>query len=183
MQGFRGHQLKGSIRKKNNCFSGIAQNAESYKTQKVGNSNLSVSDPFSITWLFSSLVLQYGFSSPAGNWRGGWKESEVTAYWKACAPCLVLAHFLQVPHTTATIGSGREDSDLSTATGGNSTALSYRLTSLSAVLNPAAQAPINEMSPFFLYLFLRLFLLPFCNDLTWSYWFLSSGDCSNDKIR
>lgn len=100
--------------------------------------------PFPITWLFSSLVLQYGFSSPAGNWKGGWKESEVTAYWKACAPCLVLAHFLQVPHTTATIGSGREDSDLSTATGGNFTALSYRLTSLSAVLNPAAQAPINE---------------------------------------
>jgi len=71
-----------------------------------------------------------------------------------------------VPGTTATIGSGREDSDLSTATGGNSTALSHRLTSLSAVLNPAAQAPVNEMSPFSLYLFLLLFLLPFHNDLT-----------------
>lgn len=139
--------------------------------------------PFPITWLFSSLVLQYGFSSPAENLRGGWREREVTAYWKASAPCLVLAHFLQVPRTIATIGSGREDSDLSTATGGNCTALSYRLTSLSAVLNPAAQAPVNEMSPFSLHLFLPLFLLPFCNDLTWSHWFLSSGDCSNNQIR
>lgn len=139
--------------------------------------------PFPITWLFSSLVLQYGCSSPAGNSRGGWREREVTAYWKATAPCLVLAHFLQVPRTIATIGSGREDSDLSTATGGKCTALSYRLTSLSAALNPAAQAPVNEMSPFSLHLFLPLLLLPCCNDFTWSHWLLSSGDCSNNQIR
>lgn len=173
--------LKAVLGKKKNL--GNCPKAESYKAQKVGNCKESIGDPFSHHMTISSLVLQYGCSSPAGNSRGGWREREVTAYWKATAPCLVLAHFLQVPRTIATIGSGREDSDLSTATGGNCTALSYRLTSLSAALNPAAQAPVNEMSPFSLHLFLPLLLLPFCNDFTWSHWLLSSGDCSNNQIR
>lgn len=182
MQGFSLKAALAKRKKKNPWESPQTQNHT--RLRKLVTVKTPYVTPFPITWLFSSLVLQYGFSSPAGYSRGGLKgEREVTAYWKASAPCLVWAHFLQVPRTTATIGSGREDSDLSTATGGNCTALSYRLTSLSAVLNPAAQAPVNEMSPFSLHLFLPLFLLPFCNDLTWSHWLLFSGDCSNNQIR
>lgn len=139
MQVFRGHYLKNSISKKNKCSLGVAQKAESYKAQKVGNSKVSVSDPFSHHMTIFQSSSSVWLLLSCWELEGGWREKRDASSLKSSCSLPSFATFSAgAPHYSHNRLWKRGFRPVNSYRRGNPTALFYRLTSLSAVLNLAA---------------------------------------------